>query len=696
MEKRNRIGRAGGWLLLVALTLLGVGRSAWGTRLDSFTADEPWHVVAGVAHLRHGDFALNPEQPPLIKLWTAAWMPGDFRVPPAPVLREKGSEREWVENTMYRDNDDLRAQAHARLAMWSFHALLLIALGAAMWRAFGLTWAVGTLAFLALEPTVGAHLPVVMTDLPAAMTLGLVAVTLGILLATWRWKWAFASGLALGLALASKHSALPGLAGLAAFALLAWTWHSHREGWRGAWRDVAKLAFVAVLGVSVLWATYGFRFHPHADGSDGFNRPMAAKVDDLRIPLWRDTIRVADDARLLPRAYLWGLADTVRAGIEGRGFGMHFLWGRIIEGKPPWYTWPSLIVVKLPLALLAMALLGVLALWRAPLTSTARWSLGAVAAMGLAHAATLYGAHTAYAGLRHALPLVMVAAVLAGAWVWRLWGMLSSAPRPSAPHLSLPLRAAAIAPLFVALVMTAREPRLWEYHNELVRNTPNAYRYFANESLDLGQRFHELNAFYRREILRTGKPVYYDYWLIRAQAKAAHIPLTRRAESLQDENREGIYDGWFVMPARMRIPCPQCGWDPKVGLRGLEPVARFGEVEVWRGRQVLPLARADSLYGRIIEHIYQQNGNDWPLVARRAQEIVELLPQHVGAGVELGNAQLRMGHREAARKAYQRLLDQKVLPVDELTRVGLQRQIARLDAGEATEKIQPLRHSWME
>jgi hypothetical protein len=95
MENSNRIARAGGGLLVVALALLTVGRSAWGTRLDSFTADEPWHVVAGVAYLRHGDFALNPEQPPLIKLWTAAWMPEDFRVPPAPVLREKGSEREW-------------------------------------------------------------------------------------------------------------------------------------------------------------------------------------------------------------------------------------------------------------------------------------------------------------------------------------------------------------------------------------------------------------------------------------------------------------------------------------------------------------------------------------------------------------------------------------------------------------------------
>jgi hypothetical protein len=80
----------------------------------------------------------------------------------------------------------------------------------------------------------------------------------------------------------------------------------------------------------------------------------------------------------------------------------------------------------------------------------------------------------------------------------------------------------------------------------------------------------------------------------------------------------------------------------------------------------------------------------------RTPHFVALMPQHVGAGVELGNAQLRMGHREAARKAYQGLLDQKVLPVDDLTRAGLQRQIARLDAGEAPEEVEALRHSWME
>jgi hypothetical protein len=38
-----------GLALLLLLSLLAVWRSAAGTRLDSFTVDEPWHVVAGTA-----------------------------------------------------------------------------------------------------------------------------------------------------------------------------------------------------------------------------------------------------------------------------------------------------------------------------------------------------------------------------------------------------------------------------------------------------------------------------------------------------------------------------------------------------------------------------------------------------------------------------------------------------------------------
>src|SRR5882724_4412315 len=58
-------------VLAVALIVLGVFRSAWATRLDGFTIDEPWHITAGVAYLRTGEYYLNPEHPPLVKLVAA-------------------------------------------------------------------------------------------------------------------------------------------------------------------------------------------------------------------------------------------------------------------------------------------------------------------------------------------------------------------------------------------------------------------------------------------------------------------------------------------------------------------------------------------------------------------------------------------------------------------------------------------------
>ena len=172
----------------------------------------------------------------------------------------------------------------------------------------------------------------------------------------WRWRWVLVAGLALGLVLASKHSALAGLAGLALVAAAGAV-----AGWRqGRLREVVrrlgKTAAAGALALAVLWATYGFQFHAGPDGQDRFNRAMADKVADLHIPHWRAGIAFADEWRLLPRAYLWGLADTVRAGVEGRGQATHFVWGVNHKGAPPWFTWPSIVLAKVPLALMAMAL----------------------------------------------------------------------------------------------------------------------------------------------------------------------------------------------------------------------------------------------------------------------------------------------------------------------------------------------------
>lgn len=674
-------------LMLAVIVLLAVVRSAAGTRLDAFTIDEPWHAVAGASYAQHGDFALNPEHPPLVKLWVGLALGEDFVVPPTPPLQDKHAERVFVETTMHRLNDDAAAQSRTRAAMWALHGVLLAAFAALAWRAFGAAWALGSTVFLAIEPSVGAYFPVVMTDLAVALTLLVAALALGLVLSGWRWGAVAVLGVALGLALGAKHSALPGLAGLAACALIGWAWQARRNDRRASLRRLGQLATAGLLGVVVLWAQYDFRSAPRPDGSDGFNREIAAKIDDLHSPVLRGALHGIADLHLLPRAYLWGLADTLRAGIEGRGNSGTLLWGRFVPGPPPWYTWPSFVASKMPLALLAAGLLGLAALWRAPLSSRMRWSLGAVGAMALGHALALGASNSAFAGFRHATPVAFALAIPAGALVWRAW----QARRRSWRWLPAALATTTLA-------MTLGEPRLWEYHNELVGGSARAQQYFDNESVDLGQRMHEVREFYAREIAPRGDVLYMDNWAYHARHLfAAHrLRMQPRVDSIHDDNREGVFDGWFLASTRARIPAPHWDYDPAQALAGLEPVTRFGNVEIWRGHQVRPRARAWPLLFAILRYVYSEGGEDWELVADRAGQVLATLPQLWPAALELGNARLKLGDRDGARAAYSAALKETTIPVPEAERARLQAQIGRLDEGRPLASIAPLRSPWLE
>lgn len=682
-SSRTRAGLGG--LLILVLTLLAAGRSALGTQQDSFTVDEPWHIVAGTTYARQGDFSLNPEHPPLVKLWVGAFAGDSVKLRPRRALSEKAQEREWVEKTLFFDNDVAAVQRRARLAMWSFHAVLLGILGLLLWRAFGLAWAVGTLAFLALEPTVGAHLPVVMTDLPLALTLMVAALAAGLLASGWRWRWVLGCGVAFALALGAKHSSLAGLAGLGAGLWLAALWGWRNGRWRKLARRHAQLAACALVAITLLWAQYDFRFHATADGSDAFNRPMAEKIAELRLPHWREGIAFADRQQLLPRPYLWGLADTVRTGVEGRSIGMHFVWGRTYYGNPPWFSWPAMLVSKLPLALLLLSIAAMPLLLRDRLSPAARWSLAGVLAACTFHTVALMGSGGIWGGVRHALPVIAGAAVIAGgvlAWAWR--------------HRSRPALAAVAACYVATAAMTLREPRLWEYHNELVGGTANSYRYFTNEGLDLGQRFAEVRRFHDDVIAKSGETLYVDYWMGEQQIRAAGLRYRRRVESLDDTNVDGIYRGWFVYAMTDTLPWPQWDWDPKVVFKDMRLVERHGHVGIWHGSMRRPQTRAGSMSGKVMDYIYKENGRDWALVARRLEEVAAHLPGKVDAGVELGNAYLRLGQREQAVSAYRRLLEQKQVPVEPLLATQLRDQIGAISAAGNLAQVQPMRNPWME
>lgn len=675
--------RLAGFVLVVLLSLLAVWRSAIGTAQDGFSIDEAWHIVAGTSYARGEGYHLNPEHPPLVKRWVGAWMPDSFKLRPPKPLKEKEEERRWVQETMYQDNVPAAAQAVSRPAMWTLNGLLLCVLGLLLWRVFGLAWAAGTLAFLALEPTVAAHMPVVMTDLPLGLTLAIAALCTGLLATTWRWRWAVATGLAMGLALTAKHSALAGLAGLALMLVAAAAW-GLRTSPREALRRTAMGATAALLALVMLWGAYDFRFKADPDGRDHYNRPIAEKIGELRLPHWQQSLAFADRHALLPESYLWGLADTVRTGVEGRSGSLFRIWGTLYEGTPPWFSWPAIVASKLPLALMALALAGLLASARAARDARLRWPLLAVVLACTFHMAALVGSGGVWGGVRHALPVVLGLAIGAGAaldWAWR---------RRSRAWLAL-----VAVPYIAAFAMTIREPSAWEYHNELVGGTANAYKYFDNEGLGLGQRYPQLRDYYHRVIAPSGLPLY-SRFAPEEILRADRIVFRRQVETLDDTNVEGRLTGWFVMGMGTLLPVPQADWDPKRDLKGRVLVARFGPMGVWKGTQNDPRGRAEAMGGRVFDYIYKENGQDWAKVALRLEEALKELPMAIPGYFELGNAYLRLGRREDAIRAYNGMFVQKQMPIDPLVAKQVHAQIDALEAGTPLAQLKPLRSPWLE
>ena len=667
------------WLIIIGLIGLAILRSWWGTRLDSFTVDEPYHMVSGIAYVQTGDFRLNPEHPPLTKLWVGLLAPDGFKLRPFEPLKDKYAERNYLEETMYFDNDFDQAQQAARGAMWSFNGVLMLWLLVLVWSVWCFPVAVVVGVFLLLEPTVSAHMPVVMTDLPVALALAIVALSATQLVRNWSWSWALFLAVASGAALAIKFSALPGLVAIYAVTGVLALAPLYKKKWAVALRRIAQLSLAGLFSVLLLWACYGFQYHASADGSDPFNRSLSHKIDDLSVPHWPELLHFVDRMHVLPRPYLWGLADTVKAGVEGRGKPMHFVYGVKHVGEPPWYFWPAVLASKVPLPLLFLFVV----------TSTVllvRWGfyvkqargekpsanhLLMVVVMAGAYLLTLMSSQGTYAGVRHALPLVVVMAIVSGVL---LWGF---------KHRSVHWMVGVV--FILTLALTWPEKRLWEYHNETVGGTENAHQYFASESLDLGQRVKELKRFIEENELHNVNKYKY-IWLIDEELKARGIEFTDTVKGIDDDNHAGIYEGYFFM--RVSDLLPWEGWDPK-GLEVLDFVTRIGHVYIMQGRYVDPKDWARGMQYQVREYIAETDNPDWNKVALRLQQVTAQIDYRDHLYVDLGNAYIKTEQRYKAIEAYQKAFD--LMDPSKAYRRKLSAQIELLQSETPMMAIETLR-----
>ena len=666
-------------ILTLFLISAAIVRSAIATRLDGFTIDEPYHIAAGVSYVRHADFRINPEQPPLVKVWVGSLISATgFQQRSIRPFTDKADERDFTEEDVYLNNDFNSVQRRARLAMWLLNGLLLLLLTIALRRSFGSGVALGTLLILAIDPTVAAHLPVVMMDLPVAL---LAASTVALAVRafrTWAWTDVLLCAVALGFTLGAKHSAPVFLIiVILAGAVVALAAPGHDSAGSRSLR-LSKLVAVLAGALAVLWGCYFFRYAESNTRQEVFNRPLASKIEDVQSHSYRTVLTAMARTHVVPRAYIWGFADTIRAGLEGRVEPIT-AFGRAYLGSAPRYYFPAMILLKLPIGTSIVVSIGLFLFFARRLPAEYRTGFAIVFVTLLLFLLVLLSGST-YAGIRHALPVVVLLSVFGG--------LAISAAFASRNRV---LRFVVVVALMASAASAIPVTRPWEYFNEFVGGTKNAYLYFSDEGVDLGQRGREIAEYYHRVLEPAGQiPVLFYGPIGIPEMTARRLDwLGRDVQRDQARLSSANYTGTVLIDARFAGPKPF--WDV-ASLRARVPSERFGNLLIYRGPCACGALFAWNLYELAISKVYAEKP-DLEAGERLLRQSVNLDPSAFFAFIELGNVCMKRGARENAVQAYSGALQHS--PNDPELRRSMEEQIRRVSS-EPLNQVPELRNPFLE
>jgi hypothetical protein len=466
-------GVAGAALVLLLTMAVEVGFS---TRQQSPSWDEGDHIYAGYMNWINGEYTLNPEHPPLVKLVaTLPLVPLELKTAPRQGRYFKDEAYFGGRELIFRNDpkyggkysaDTLLLRVH--LAAMTFGIVLAAILFLAGKEMFGATAGLITMALYVFDPSVIANAPFVTTDTGAACGFFATVYLFYRFAKQMNWKRAVACGLVLGLALASKHSTIvlfPLLTILAAGELA------------GRWKTAGKLPLVDVrktaigLGIIgavalfVLWGIYSFRFHMHPNGVA--MAPLDVEVRPLAAPM-RWFILFCAHYQLLPESYLFGLVDVQGVGESWPTYFMGKIYAHGI-----WYYFPVVLAVKWTVATLVLLALGIWVFASGKIRQTREiffLAFPAVFYLAIAMAGPLN------MGERHILPIYpFVFALLGAAAAW-----LMKQSRPWVYVVIILLGAHAVESL-------RSFPNYIPFGNALWGGPANTHKYFSDAAVDWAQ-----------------------------------------------------------------------------------------------------------------------------------------------------------------------------------------------------------------
>jgi len=446
------------WTLASLLLLCLAAQLAVAIRADGMTVDEMVYIGCGYRHLVHSDFRMNPEQPPVAKMWAALPLLALHLEEPDPPIGD--DQIGWPDRFLHEVNRTRPILGYARIAI----ACGTMLLAGVVWRwarrLYGGEVGLGALAVCAFHPSLLAHGHLATTDLLSALTF---------LLASWSfWHWsrmprpplALAVAASIGVAVTTRFTAwlLP-----LVFAALLLPWMRGRDRAAAA-RHIALLAAIgAVVVPLVIWAVYGFHYAPWPGES-------AARAVDPSLGIPGQIVARLQEWRALPEAYLEGLRFQLEHNRQGH-------WGYLLgESGSAWrhYYLVACVVKNTPGFLLLTGLvLASLPRWRPRLIAgeaELHWLLPAVTVFAVASLARIQlGERYVLAVYPYVILLVGSAAATARTWRGGRFVL-----------------AAALVLHMVPAVLATRHGYLM-YFNRLAGGPLGGHRVLADSNLDWGQ-----------------------------------------------------------------------------------------------------------------------------------------------------------------------------------------------------------------
>lgn len=484
---------------------LYLGLTAFSLPRQSATFDEGAHLPAGYAALALGDYRMNPEHPPLLKLWAAAPLLAlQPRLDTADESWQRGRQWRFGHRFLYDWNDADRLLFWGR---WPIVALACALIAAVFFWARrqgggeGGAPALAALFLAALSPDLLAHGQLVTTDVGFTLFFFLTVAGFAGLVERITWARVLGTGLALGAAAASKFSVVilpPLLLLLLAVAVVR---SARPDRLRRAAALAGCLLAAGALAWLTVWAAYRFRFTISPDPA------ASALLDWGQVTPPPGLLRTAAgwmrEHRVLPEGYLFGFLQVFRLS-EARPA---FLAGQV-SSQGWWYYFPATFALKTPLALLA--LLG--------LSFAARSRVRGFLAYALWLPVAVYWLITLTRhlniGHRHLLPIYPFLFLLAGRAVLLARGRL---------RIGI-----AILGLWYASAALRVAPHYLASFNELAGGPSHGYRWLVDSNLDWGQDLRNLKHFLDRERIERVKLSYFGtadpaYYGIPGELLPGHI-----------------------------------------------------------------------------------------------------------------------------------------------------------------------------